>query len=46
MVLKSSFKANVATATKAMLGLEIDQQSDPHKEVTASRVEKDESAVS
>ena len=34
--LKAHIKSNVATATKAMLGLGIDQQNDPHKEATAS----------
>ena len=43
--LTAHLKASVPTATKAMLGLGIKQQSAPHKEATASRVRKDESAV-
>ena len=43
--LTAHLKANVATATKAMLGLGIKQQSAPHKEATTSRVGRDESAV-
>ena len=43
--LTAHLKASVSTATKAMLGLGIRQQSAPHKEATASRVGKDESAV-
>ena len=43
--LTAHLKVSVATATKAMLNLGIKQQSAPHKEATASRVGKDESAV-
>ena len=43
--LTAHLKASVATATKAILGLGIKQQSAPHKEATASRVGKNESAV-
>ena len=43
--LTAHLKANVANATKSMLGLGIKQQSALHKEATTRRVGRDESAV-
>ena len=43
--LTAHLKANVATATKAMLGIEADHPAIPHKESTVSRIEKDEICI-
>ena len=43
--LTAHFKANVATATKAMLGIGVDHPAIPHKESTVSRIEKDEICI-
>ena len=43
--LTAHLKANVATATKAMLGIGVDHPVIPHKESTASRIGKDEICI-
>ena len=40
--LTAHLKANVAAATKAMLGIGVDHPAIPHKESAVSRIEKDE----
>ena len=44
--LTAHLKANVATATKAMLGIGVNHPEIPHKESTVSRIEKDEICTS
>ena len=44
-LLTAHLKANVATATKAMLGIEVNHTAIPHKESTVSRIEKDEICI-
>ena len=43
--LTAHLKANVATATKAMIGIGVDHPVIPHKESTASRIGKDEICI-
>ena len=43
--LTAHLKANVATATKAVLGIGVDHPAIPHKESTVSRIEKDEICI-
>ena len=43
--LTAHLKVNVATATKAMLGIGVDHPVIPHKESTASRIGKDEICI-
>ena len=43
--LTAHLKANVATATKAMLGIGVDHPVIPHKESTVSRIGKDEICI-
>ena len=43
--LTTHLKANVATATKAMLGKGVDHPAIPYKESTVSRIEKDEICI-
>ena len=43
--LTAHLKGNVATATKAMLGIGVDYPAIPHKESTVSRIEKDEICI-
>ena len=43
--LTAHLKANVVTATKAMLGIGVDHPAIPHKESTVSRTEKDEICI-
>ena len=43
--LTAHLKANVATTTKAMLGIGVDHPAIPHRESTVSRIEKDEICI-
>ena len=43
--LTAHLKGNLATATKAMLGIGVDYAAIPHKESTVSRIEKDEICI-
>ena len=45
LFLTAHLKANVATATKAMLVIGVDHPAIPHKESTVSRIEKDEICI-
>ena len=44
-LLTAHLKANVVTATKAMLGIGVNHPAIPHKESTVSRIEKDEICI-
>ena len=44
-LLTAHLKANVATATKAMLGIGVDHPAIPHKESTVSQIERDEICI-
>ena len=44
-ILTAHLKANVATATKAMLGIGVNHPAIPHKVSTVSRIEKDEICI-
>ena len=44
-ILTAHLKANVATATKAMLGIGVNHPAIPHKVSTVSQIEKDEICI-